>query len=79
MTEADVRAGVIKTPWKPGFSHPSLSPEQREQFGDMVLGGSLLSAIPASWAVSDEWNRIFLDYKFDEIEEFLRKVWAGKP
>ena len=79
VTEADVRAGVIKTSWKPGFSHPSMPPEQLEQFGDVVLAGSLLSAIPASWAVSDEWNKIFPDYKFDKIEDFLQKAWAGKP
>jgi hypothetical protein len=44
----------------------------------MVLIGFLLSGIHSAWAVSDEWNRLLPDYKFEGAEEFLEKHWKGK-
>lgn len=37
----------------------------------------LLSSKKGAWDVSDELNRLFPDYKFNKIEEFLAKVWEA--
>jgi hypothetical protein len=31
------------------------------------------------WNVSGEWNERFPEFKFQGLEEFLRKAWEGKP
>lgn len=44
-----------------------------------VLIGTLLSSAKGAWDVSDAFNQLLPDYKFVQIEEFLAKVWDGKP
>jgi hypothetical protein len=44
-----------------------------------VVIGLLLSSLDGGWDVSGELNQIFPDYEFMEIEDFLSKVWNGKP
>jgi len=78
LSEADVRADKIDTPWVPQFVDPNLSAEQNEFFSKVILKGCLLSGVSRSWVVSDEWNRLLPDYKFTDAEEFLEKHWAGK-
>ena len=46
---------------------------------ESVLAGVLLSSAKGCWDVSDEWNQLMPDYEFTEIEDFLGKVWEGKP
>ena len=79
LKEADVRAGELKSEWVPRTLHPSIPPEMADMASKMILTGLLLSSKIASWVVSDEWNRIFPDYKFESAEELLTRVWTGKP
>jgi hypothetical protein len=44
-----------------------------------VLISTLLSSAKGAWDVSDDFNRLLPDYKFTRIEDFLAKVWEGKP
>lgn len=44
-----------------------------------VVTGFLLSSLEGGWDVSDELNQIFPDYEFIKMEDFLSKVWDGKP
>jgi hypothetical protein len=44
-----------------------------------VLIGTLLSGVQGAWAISDEFNQLLPRYNFTRIEDFLAKVWAGKP
>ena len=59
--------------------HPSIDEEQAAEFLKIVLIGTLLSGANGAWAVSDEFNWIQPDYKFTQIEDFLTRVWEGKP
>ncbi len=82
LKEADIRAGEIKASWMPvvaPVNQAPMTPEDAANMSKMFVSGVLLSSIPGSWAASDEWNKIFPDYKFDEINEFLGEIWAGKP
>ena len=45
----------------------------------MVKIGMLLSSAKGAWDVSDELNQLFPDYRFEDIESFLTRVWTGKP
>lgn len=56
-----------------------LKEEQIEYFSKMVLTGFLLCGKHESWMVSDEWNHLLSDYKFEGIEEFLERTWGGQP
>jgi hypothetical protein len=44
-----------------------------------VLIGTLISSAKGAWVVSDECNQLLPDYEFVQIEDFLAKVWEGKP
>jgi hypothetical protein len=75
----DLENGNLKTSWSLETSHPSMSKEQAETMMKGVLIGTLLSSAKGAWDVSDDFNRLLPDYKFTETEEFLAKVWKGKP
>jgi hypothetical protein len=79
LKEEDIIAGDIKTSWTPLFIDPNMPPEQIAAFSQVIVRGCLLSTLCKSWVVSDEWNKLLPDYKFDNVEEFLIKSWAGKP
>jgi hypothetical protein len=79
VTLEDLENGNLKTSWSLETSHPSLSEEQAQSMIKGVLIGTLLSSAKGAWDVSDDFNRILPDCKFTRIEEFLAKVWKGKP
>ncbi|KAL5322995.1 hypothetical protein ACEPPN_007521 [Leptodophora sp. 'Broadleaf-Isolate-01'] len=79
LKEADIRAGDIKSSWIPTMRANGLKEEQIEYFSKMVLTGFLLCGKHESWMVSDEWNHLLSDYKFEGIEEFLERTWGGQP
>lgn len=76
LKEEDIRADIIKSPWIPQLNEANLSPEQSEQFSKVVLKSSLLSGLAQDWVVSDEWNQLLPDYRFADVEEYLKKAWA---
>lgn len=75
----DLEAGKLTASWKLEASHPSVSEEKATRMMKSVLVGMLLSSALGAWEVSDEWNQQLPDHKFTDIEEFLEKVWQGKP
>lgn len=75
----DIKNGVLNTTWVPTINHPSIPPEQREEMSKLLLQGFLKAAVLGKGDVSDEWNRLLPEYKFTGAEEYLRKVWEGKP
>ena len=79
MKLEDLEAGTLKTSWTLEARHPSVDAEQAAEFLKTVLIGTLLGSAKSAWAVSDEFNRIQPDYKFIQIEDFLTRVWGGKP
>lgn len=79
LKEEDIRAGEIKASWEPQFVDPNMPAEQIAAFSKIIVRGCLLSGLCKSWVVSDEWNKLLPDYKFDNVEEFLIKSWEGKP
>ena len=58
---------------------PSVAREQIEKMLKTVLIRTLISSAKGAWDVSDELNMLLPDFKFTQIEEFLTKVWEGKP
>ncbi|KAJ9148506.1 NAD(P)-binding protein [Pleurostoma richardsiae] len=75
----DLEAGVLKTSWALTKKHGAIAEEQASGFFTAVPIGMLLSSVEGAWDVSDELNQLFADYKFEEIDAFLTKVWDGKP
>lgn len=75
----DLENGNLKASWTLETPHPSVTRDQAASLLKTVLLGTLLSSAKGAWAVSDEFNRILPDYKFTQIEDFLAKVWEGKP
>ena len=75
----DLEAGKLETSWLLGERHKSLSEEQAAAIAKQVTVGMLLSSVKGAWDVSDGMSRLFPDYKFKGIEEFLAGVWGGKP
>ncbi|KAI0445273.1 NAD(P)-binding protein [Xylaria telfairii] len=79
MKVEDLEAGELKASWGLEAVHKSVSDEQAQALLKMVCIGTLLSSSKGAWDSSDEMNQIFPEYEFTPIEEFLSKVWDGKP
>ena len=75
----DLENGNLMASWTLEASHPSFSGDQVAIALKAVLIGTLISSAKGAWAGSDEFNQLLPDYKFTQIEEFLTKVWEGKP
>lgn len=74
----DLEAGALNTSWALEKKHRAVTDEQSSGLLTKVPLGILLSSIEGAWDVSDEFNQLFPDYKFEAMEEFLTKVWGGK-
>lgn len=79
MKLEDLEAGNLKTSWALEARHSAVTDDQAAHFAKSILIGTLLSGANGAWAVPDGFNRILPDYKFTEMEDFLAKVWEGKP
>jgi len=75
----DLEAGILTASWKLEASHPSVTGDEVENMLKTVLIGTLLSSAKGAWDVSDDFNQLLPDFKFTEMEDFLTKVWKGKP
>ncbi|KAF2491282.1 NAD(P)-binding protein [Lophium mytilinum] len=75
----DLEGGILNTSWSLETSHPSVSGEEATKLLKAVLIGTLLSCAKGAWDVSDDFNQLLPDFKFTQIEDFLAKVWEGKP
>lgn len=77
----DLKAGELKSSWVPLLDLPStrhLDHSTILEFSKQGVLKYMLAVLEAGGSVvSDEWNRIFPDYKFTGLEEFMTKVWAG--
>lgn len=73
----DLAAGELKTDNYPRIDLPSIPKDQVEAFSKMAIIGVLIAMTRGVWTVSDEWNKIFPDYKFTGVEELLKEVWKG--
>ncbi|KAL1652908.1 hypothetical protein SLS61_004528 [Didymella pomorum] len=62
-----------------GMKGSDLSLRDLLTLGEQLRAG-LLSAIDAgAFQSNDAWNVLLPDYKFEDAESFLSKVWCGKP
>lgn len=75
----DLEAGNLKSSWGLQAVHHAVPDDQAQALLKQVAIGFLLSCLKGAWNVSDDFNQIFPDYEFTSIEDFLTKVWEGKP
>lgn len=66
-------------PWRFERSHSAIKESDVQNMAEKVVIGFLLSSLEGGWDVSDELNQAFPDYEFAKMEDFLSKVWDGKP
>ncbi|KAI1409445.1 NAD(P)-binding protein [Hypoxylon sp. FL1857] len=74
----DLEAGDLKTSWNIEAIHQAVSSDQASALLKAVSIGILLSSSKGAWDISDEMNQLS-GYEFTRIEDFLAKVWEGKP
>ena len=75
----DLEAGILTVSPVLGKRHHSISEEEAVEMTKAVSINILVSSVKGAWDVSDELNRLFPDYQFDQAEAFLARVWNGKP
>ncbi|KAF2825803.1 NmrA-like family protein [Ophiobolus disseminans] len=73
-----LEAGTWEPKWLPRIDHPSLPIEQIEAMSKVITAGLLLALKANAFDVSDGWNKLLPDYKFEDAETFLAEVWKGK-
>ncbi|GJN70269.1 hypothetical protein PLIIFM63780_003142 [Purpureocillium lilacinum] len=79
LQSVDLKAGELKSSWKPTAGHPAFSPEQFEAISTKLMAGILLGISAGALRVSDEWNRLLPDYRFTHADDFLTEAWCDKP
>lgn len=79
MKLEDLEAGRLETSWGLKTTHRAVSQDQAAALLKAVSIGILLSSSKGAWDSSDELNQLFPDHGFTQIEDFLAKVWEGKP
>ncbi|KAI1776194.1 NAD(P)-binding protein [Hypoxylon cercidicola] len=60
------------------FDFHKSPPEEFAAFMDVALKGCLLGISRGAYDVTDEWNKLLPDYKFTQVEDFVKEVWGGK-
>jgi hypothetical protein len=75
----DLEAGKLSASWTVAKKHTAVANEDASALFKTVTVGMLLSSIKRAWEVSDELNKLFPDYRFQEIKTFLTHIWANKP
>ena len=60
----------------PVMAHPAMTDEMRTVYHVPLWVGMLRSTALGAWTVSDEWNKIFPDYKFVAVEDYIKEVWG---
>lgn len=63
--------------WFPEVTHPAIPVDQREALATTLLSGVLLAQSSGDFKVSEEWNKLLPDYKFEKAEDFLRDTWSA--
>ncbi|KAI1803962.1 NAD(P)-binding protein [Daldinia bambusicola] len=72
--EAEIRnSGAISLP-----DLRTATPEQIGAFMQAAPARVLIAVSRGAYDVTDEWNKLLPDYKFTQLEDFLRRVWGGK-
>lgn len=66
---------MLKTKHFPQVNHPSMSAGDKEEMGRQLLTGIARNVAEGLGTVSDEWNKIFPEYRFTTAEEFLTGVF----
>ncbi|KAK4160322.1 hypothetical protein QBC43DRAFT_114166 [Cladorrhinum sp. PSN259] len=75
----DLRAGVLKSSFTPKLDHPAireLDEATKTAFISSAYTSLLVTVVEGHAVISDEWNRIFPDYKFLGFDEFISKTLA---
>ncbi|KAL2015999.1 hypothetical protein VTK56DRAFT_4467 [Thermocarpiscus australiensis] len=76
----DLKCGVVKSSWLPEFKGPAargLDEAAKREFSKQLVIGMLLTLAEGDTVVSDDWNRIFPDFKFTSVQEFLANIPSG--
>ncbi|KAL1592008.1 hypothetical protein SLS60_011600 [Paraconiothyrium brasiliense] len=79
LKRSDILAGEWKASWAPVMDHPALKKEELEAMSKHIAGRLLLAVEAGAYVVNDNWNRLFPDYQFTQLESYLEQVWEGKP
>ncbi|KPM34372.1 hypothetical protein AK830_g12202 [Neonectria ditissima] len=72
----DLEAGKLKTDNYSRLDLPSIPKDQVEAFSKMATLGILIATSRGVWTVSDEWNQLLPDFKFTQVEEFIKNLWG---
>ncbi|KAJ8121955.1 hypothetical protein ONZ43_g1725 [Nemania bipapillata] len=75
----DLEAGELKTSWSLEAVHQAVPDDQAQALLKMVCIGTILSSSKGAWDSSNEMNQLFPEYEFTSAEEFLSRVWKGRP
>lgn len=79
VSAQDLEDGKLATSWGLEAVHQAVSGDEAAAMLKAVSIGILLSSTKGAWDVSAAWNELLPDYRFTSAEDFLTKVWQGKP
>lgn len=71
----DLEEGKLTSSWSLEVPHEAVSEDGAATMLEQVTIGMLLSTAKGAWEGSNEMNRLFPEYQFTNLEEFLNEVW----
>ena len=75
----DLKAGNLNVERCPTAQHPSIPPERAQETSKWITLQFSKGVQVGGWSVSNEWNTLVDDIKLTTAEEYLKKIWSGKP
>ncbi|KAI1093639.1 NAD(P)-binding protein [Rostrohypoxylon terebratum] len=78
LEDLEAKTKTEPPPIDSSFDLHTAAPEVIEEFMEYATRSILQGVHRGAYDVSDEWNKLLPDYKFTQVEDFVKKYWGGK-
>ncbi|KAI1210029.1 NAD(P)-binding protein [Annulohypoxylon truncatum] len=78
LEDLEAKTKTEAPPIDASFDLHTAAPEVVEAFLEYATRGILQAIHRGAYNVTDEWNKLLPDYKFTQVEDFVKKYWGGK-
>ncbi|KAI1099399.1 NAD(P)-binding protein [Jackrogersella minutella] len=78
LKKKDLEAATYEPDFFSTFDLRAASQEELAAFLGKATTGILQGIHRGAYDVTDEWNKIFPDYKFTQVEDFVKNAWGQK-
>ncbi|KAI1461939.1 NAD(P)-binding protein [Annulohypoxylon moriforme] len=78
LADLEAESKMEAPPIDENFDLHTAAPEVVEAFLEYATRNLLQGIHRGAYDVTDEWNKLLPDYKFTQVEDFVKEYWGGK-